>query len=66
MARQNRRALLDHSEVGYCHAVQRTTRRARLYGNDLVTGKSFEHRLAWIHVKLQDLAHAKMSRSSIR
>jgi REP element-mobilizing transposase RayT len=56
MARQNRRDIFDPSEVGAFHAVQRTVRRAWLCGTDPVSGKSFEHRRAWIQDRLQELA----------
>ena len=35
MARQNRRDIFDPKEVGCFHAVQRTVRRAWLFGNAL-------------------------------
>jgi hypothetical protein len=56
MARQNRRDIFDHTEVGIYHAVQRTVRRAWLCGKDPVSGKSFEHRRKWIESKLKELA----------
>jgi len=55
-ARQNRRDIFDPNEVGAFHAVQRTVRRAWLWGLDPVTGKSFEQWPTWIPNRLQELA----------
>lgn len=56
MARQNRCDIFDLNEVGCFPAVQRTVRRAWLYGSDPVSGKSFEHWRTWIQNRLQELA----------
>ena len=56
MARQARGESIDPSEVQVVHAVQRCVRRAFLCGEDALTGKSFEHRRAWIRNRLEFLA----------
>jgi REP element-mobilizing transposase RayT len=56
MARQNRRDLFDPHEVGVYHCMQRTVRRAWLCGQDPLTGKSFEHRRAWIQKRMEKIA----------
>ena len=55
MAMQNRRDIFDPNEVGCFHAVQRTVRRAWLFGSHPVSGKSFQHRRSWIQNRLQEL-----------
>ena len=56
MPRQARGEYLDPKEVQVVHAVQRCVRRAFLCGKDVVTGKSFEHRRAWIRDRMEFLA----------
>ena len=46
MPRLARGEYVDPNEVQVFHAVQRCVRRAFLCGEDVVTGKSFEHRRA--------------------
>lgn len=58
MPRLARGEYLDPSQVQVIHAVQRCVRRAFLCGNDLTTGKSFEHRRQWIRNRLEFLASA--------
>ena len=56
MPRQARGEYLDPNEVQVFHAVQRCVRRAFLCGEDVVTGKSFEHRRLWIRERMEFLA----------
>jgi len=56
MARSPRRDLVDATEVGVYHCVQRAVRRAWLCGQDPVTGKNFDHRNVWIQERLAFLA----------
>ncbi|MBC8355695.1 MAG: hypothetical protein H8E66_27265 [Planctomycetes bacterium] len=56
MPRLARGEYLVPSEVQVVHAVQRCVRRAFLCGNDVVTGKSFEHRRQWIRDRMEFLA----------
>ncbi len=58
MPRLARGEYLDPSQVQVVHAVQRCVRRAFLCGDDLVTGKSFEHRRQWIRERFEFLASA--------
>jgi hypothetical protein len=52
MPRLARGESLNPSEVQVIHAVQRCVRRAFLCGEDQFTGKSFEHRRAWIRERI--------------
>ena len=54
--RQARGEVICPGEVQVVHAVQRCVRRAYLCGQDPLTGKSFEHRRAWIRDRLEFLA----------
>ncbi len=56
MARSPRRDLVDATEVGVYHCVQRAVRRAWFCGQDPVTGKNFDHRKGWIQERLAFLA----------
>jgi hypothetical protein len=51
-----RRQIVDPSVPGFYHCVSRCVRRAFLCGEDSYTGKSFEHRKAWVEVRLLELA----------
>lgn len=51
-----RRQIVDPSVPGFYHCVSRCVRRAFLCGQDSYTGKSFEHRKAWVEDRLLDLA----------
>ena len=56
MPRQARGEVLDPSEVQVVHCIQRCVRRAFLYGDDPLTGNSYEHRRGWIRDRLEFLA----------
>jgi len=48
--------LIDATEVGVYHCVQRAARRVWPCGQDPVTGKNFDHRKVWIKSRLAFLA----------
>ncbi len=56
MSRLARRKVIDPAEIQVLHTVQRCVRRAYLCGEDVFTGKSFEHRREWIRNRLEFLA----------
>ncbi len=56
MARIPRQELIDETEVGMYHCVNRCVRRAFLCGEDPFTGKNFDHRKGWIRQRLEFLA----------
>ena len=47
MARAAREISIDPNEVQIVHVFNRCVRRAFLYGEDPLTGKSYEHRRQW-------------------
>jgi hypothetical protein len=48
--------VIDEDRVGTYHCINRCVRRAYLCGNDSVSGKSYEHRRAWLQNRLEELA----------
>lgn len=56
MTRIPRKELIDETEVGVYHCIQRCVRRAYLCGRDPQTGRDFEHRRQWIQQRLKFLA----------
>jgi len=56
MARARRGDVIDEDRVGTYHCINRCVRRAYLCGNDSVSGKSYEHRRAWLQNRLEELA----------
>ena len=56
MARLARTEMVPETEVGVYHCVQRAVRSAFLCGEDLATGKNFDHRKEWIRARLEHLA----------
>ena len=56
MARTPRKELIDETEVGVYHCINRCVRRAFLCGDDPLTGRCFDHRKEWIRQRLEFLA----------
>ena len=56
MPRICRRFLVDPTEVGIDHCVNRCVRRSFLCGKDPVSGKDYEHRRQWMQDRIQFLA----------
>ena len=52
-----RKQLVDLNSTPYYHCMARCVRRAFLCGEDHLTGKSFEHRKAWVVDRLKVLAN---------
>lgn len=53
-----RREIVSEGTEGLYHCVSRCVRRAFLCGLDPYTGKSFEHRKAWVRTRIIHLAQA--------
>jgi len=51
-----RKEIVCESEVQVFRAYTRCVRRAFLCGDDLLTGKNFDHRKEWVEERLQDLS----------
>jgi len=58
MARLARSEVFDPDEVAIGHFYNRTTRRCFLMGEDLISGKNFDHRKVSIEEYLRELAAA--------
>ncbi len=56
MARMPRKELIDETEIGVFHCINRCVRRAFLCGTDPLTGKCFDHRKVLIRRRLEFLA----------
>ena len=56
MARLARGESIDPSQIQIVHVWNRCVRRAFLCGNDVATGRSFEHRRQWARDRLEHLA----------
>jgi REP element-mobilizing transposase RayT len=56
MARTPRREVIDESQVGVYHCINRCVRRAYLCGEDAVSGCNYEHRKQWIRGRMEELA----------
>jgi hypothetical protein len=53
---QARRQLVDSTQAGAFHCINRCVRRPWLCGLDSYTRKSFEHRKAWVEARILELA----------
>ena len=58
MVRLARAEVFDQNEVTIAHVYNRTVRRCFLMGEDLVSGKNFDHRKVWIEQYLRQFAAA--------
>jgi len=56
MPRIRRRFLIDRTDVGIYHCINRCVRRSFLCGTDPISGKDYEHRRQWLQDRLEFLA----------
>lgn len=56
MARKPRRELIAEDEIGIYHIYSRNVRRTFLFGEDSVTGKSYDHRMELLRTMVRTLA----------
>ncbi len=52
MARTKRGDVFTPEEIAVVHVMNRTTRRCFLFGDDLLSGKNFDHRKVWVEDRL--------------
>ncbi len=50
-----RNQLVDTAVAAYYHCINRVVRRAFLFGDDLATGRNFDHRRGWIVERMEYL-----------
>ena len=51
-----RKYLVDSSSPGFYHCISRCVRQAYLCGEDSESGRSYEHRKAWLERRMLELA----------
>lgn len=56
MPRSNRGDKIDPLEVQIVHAISRTVRACRLFGDDPLTGKNYDHRKRWVEELIKRFA----------
>jgi REP element-mobilizing transposase RayT len=56
MARLSRVEIFAPDEIAIVHVMNRTVRRCFLMGNDMLTGRNYDHRKAWCEDELTRLA----------
>ena len=56
MARLARVEVFAPDEIAVVHVLNRTVRLCFLLGNDLLTGKNYDHRKEWMEAELVRLA----------
>lgn len=54
--RKARCEVIDPDEVNVVHVCSRTVRRCFLLGDDVLSGKNFDHRKGWIEHTLRHFA----------
>ena len=53
---QARKIVVVADEVGVYHCISRCVRRAFLCGDDVYSGRNYEHRRAWVRERVQHLS----------